>query len=396
MSKVLPASEAEAAEFIADQAASGTGLTIEGGGTKSEMGRPIFTDKILSSQELTGITAYNPAELVVSARAGTPLAIINTELAKNGQCLAFEPMDHRPLLGSTGEPTIGAVAAINNSGPRRLVAGAARDSLLGIRFVNGRGDIVSNGGRVMKNVTGLDLVKLMTGSWGTLGFLTEVTFKVLPVAETEATLLLRGLDDEAAANAMAHAMASTTEVSGAAHLPDLAAAQLLGGSSATALRLEGFAESVRSRIERLTALFATSAETEQLEGQQSAALWRDVRDVRPFADKKSIVWRVSTKPSEAHAFVMALRMHAAIDAYYDWQGGLVWLSLEDDDPHDELIRETLHSHGGGHAMLVRAHSEYRLLTPVFEPQSAAVDELSRRIREAFDPSGMFNPGRMAA
>lgn len=391
-----PASEEEAAEVIAAVAANGATLAIEGGGTKSAMGRPIFPDSVVSSARLSGITSYNPAELVISARSGTPLSEINDALAGNQQRLAFEPMDHSSLLATNGRPTIGAVAAINNSGPRRIIAGAARDSLLGVRFVNGRGDIVKNGGRVMKNVTGLDLVKLMAGSWGTLGFLTEVTFKVLPTPETEATLLLRGLDDEQATNAMAHAMATSAEVSGAAHLPELVASDLIGKDSVTALRLEGFSDSVRSRMERLKSLFSSTADLDTIEAEQSTALWKDVRDVKPFAGKKSIVWRVSMKPSEAHKFVMAIRMKAAVDAYYDWQGGLVWLSLPENDPQDQVIRTELAQHGGGHAMLVRADSQFRLLVPVFEPLAAPVEQLSQRIKTAFDPAGVFNPGRMAA
>lgn len=394
--KLIPKTESEATAMIGEAVSAGSTLAVEGGGTKAALGRPVFAEAAICSSGLTGITNYHPAELVMTAHAGTPLSEIEHELGKNGQWLAFEPVDHRPLLGVDGEPTIGAVAAMNNSGPRRISAGAARDSLLGVRFVNGRGELIKNGGRVMKNVTGLDLVKLMAGSWGTLGFLTEVTFKVLPAPETGTTLLIRGLDDENATNAMAHAMASTAEVSGAAHLPDLAAQTILGGTSATALRLEGFADSVRNRVKRLKTLFAGMAELEELVPGQSAGLWQAIRDVKPFADKDTIVWRVSMKPSQAHKFVLATRMKAAIDAYYDWQGGLVWLSLQDNDPQDQMIRAELARHGGGHAMLIRAGSEVRVLAPVFQPQTAPLERLSRRIKAAFDPKGIFNPGRMAA
>ncbi|MEZ5809780.1 MAG: FAD-binding protein [Rhizobiaceae bacterium] len=395
--RLQPANEAEAADRIRAAAADGMTFAIEGGGTKTTIGRPVFADKVLSSAKLRGITAYNPAELVLTALAGTPLKHIEDELAKNNQRLAFEPADHRPLLCSDGDPTIGAVAAINNSGPRRIVAGAARDSLLGVRFVNGRGETIKNGGRVMKNVTGLDLVKLMAGSWGTLGFLTEVTFKVLPAPEIETTLLLRGLDDAGATTAMAHAMASSTEVTGAAHLPELAAGRLTGGGAATALRLEGFADSVADRMARLRGLFDGVADLAELENDESRALWRDIRDARALVgDGRSPVWRVSMTPSRGHEFVMAVRMKTAADAFYDWQGGLVWIGLEGGDPQDDLIRTELARHGGGHAMLVRADSEVRVLAPVFQPQAQPLEALSGRIKAAFDPRGLFNPGRMAA
>ncbi|MEX0346288.1 MAG: FAD-binding protein [Rhizobiaceae bacterium] len=394
--KLLPDSEEAAAAMVAEAAGIKRTLAIEGGGSKSNIGRPMFADNTISSANYSGISHYDPAEMVISAKAGTSVKLIESELANKGQRLAFEPMDYRNILGSDGEPTIGAVAAINNSGPHRIVAGAARDSLLGVRFVNGRGEIITNGGRVMKNVTGLDLVKLLAGSWGTLGFLTEVTFKVLPAPETQATLLLLGLDDDESIRAMAQAMAGPDQISGVAHVPELASQSLLDCGAATALRIEGFAESVSYRLGRLRSRFKDSAAIEVLDEKATRRLWIDLRDVKPFAGKATNVWRVSMKPSQAAKFVMAIRMEAAADAYYDWQGGLVWLSIEGPDPQDQLIRNELTKHGGGHATLVRADEQVRLLVPVFQPEQEPVKLLSQRIKHAFDPSGVFNPGRMAA
>ncbi|TDH38465.1 glycolate oxidase subunit GlcE [Pseudohoeflea suaedae] len=396
---LTPASEEEIAAVVADAASTATPLEILGGGTRRGMGRPVQAATTLDLSRHAGITAYNPAELVMSAKAGTPLRLIEDELDRNGQMLTFEPMDHRPVLGSDGEPTIGGVFAANVSGPRRLTAGAARDSLLGVRFVNGRGEIIKSGGRVMKNVTGLDLVKLMAGSWGTLGVLSEVTFKVLPKPETTATLVVSGLNDAEAAAAMAAAMALPVEVSSAAHLPVSVVNRFLGGKldwePVTLLRLEGLSQSVLVRKDKLATAMAAFGDSRLLNAQESAAIWREVRDVMPFAEHRAKpLWRVSVAPSAGHQLVAALRLNTGVDAFYDWQGGLVWLQMEQ-DVEDEMIRTFIARLGGGHATLVRAAEPVRASVQVFENEPAALGALSARIRQAIDPAGIFNPGRMA-
>jgi FAD/FMN-containing dehydrogenase len=265
-------------------------IEIRGGGTKRGYGpghcRWLRRCRWKNS---SGITNYDPSELVMAARAGTPLEEIEAALAANNQMLTFEPMDHRPLLGASGVPTIGGVFAGNISGPRRIAAGAARDSLLGVRFVNGSGEIIKSGGRVMKNVTGLDLVKLMAGSWGTLGVLCEVIFKVLPRPETAVTIVLKGLNDAEAAEAMAAAMGMSVEVSGAAHLPESVIHKIadgaLKGGPATVMRLEGLEPSVAVRRERLLEEMRRRGEVSVLEADETTLLWRDIRDVKPFAGR---------------------------------------------------------------------------------------------------------------
>ena len=395
-----PVSEEELAAIVASAGRERTPLEIVGGGTRRGLGRPVQAARTVNLSALSGITAYNPAELVMSARAGTPLSEIEAELDRNGQMLTFEPMDHRPLLGGEGEPTIGGVFAANVSGPRRLSAGAARDSLLGVRFVNGSGEVIKSGGRVMKNVTGLDLVKLLAGSWGTLGVLSEVTFKVLPKPETTATLVVSGLNDAEAAAAMASAMALSVEVSSAAHLPTSVVNRFMGGAlgwePATLLRLDGLEQSVLVRKEKLARAMAAYGDSRLLNAQESATIWREVRDVHPFAaDRNKPVWRVSVAPTIGHQLVAALRLRTGVDAYYDWQGGLVWLQMEQ-DVEDELLRTFISKLGGGHAMLVRASDAVRASVEVFEPQPAALAALSTRIRAQLDPAGILNPGRMTA
>ncbi|MCY0093894.1 glycolate oxidase subunit GlcE [Hoeflea ulvae] len=393
-----PETEAEVARIVTEAHAAKHPVEIRGNGTKLSFGRPVQSAATLSLARLSGITNYDPAELVMAARAGTPLAEIEAALDANNQMLTFEPVDYRPLLGSTGEPTIGGVFAANISGPRRLLAGAARDSLLGVRFVNGTGEIVKSGGRVMKNVTGLDLVKLLAGSWGTLGVLCEVIFKVLPRPETAVTIVVSGLNDAEAAEAMAAALAMSVEVSGAAHLPESVVHKFAGaglpGGPATVLRLEGLTPSVEVRTERLLAEMGRRGEVTVLETAGSDQLWRDIRDVKPFADgSMKPVWRVSVAPSVGHQLVAALRLKTGVNAFYDWQGGLVWLCMEA-DPEADLIRQYIKALGGGHATLVRADAAIRTSVPVFEPQPKPLEALARRIKDQFDPGGVLNPGRM--
>jgi glycolate oxidase FAD binding subunit len=387
-----PSSEAEAGALIAEASANRTPLALLGSGTKSAVGRPAQTQASLSSAGLTGVTLYEPAELVIAARAGTPLAEVVRTLALRNQELPFEPIDYRPLLGSTGEPTIGAVAAANLSGPRRIMAGAARDSLIGVRFINGRGEAVKSGGRVMKNVTGLDLVKLMAGSWGTLGFLTEVTFKVLPKAERAATLIFRGLDDVRAVEALSTALGSPFEITGAAHIPGFDAQ-----GSRTLLRLEGFSISVDYRLNELRRLLKRFGSPDILERKGADALWQSVRDATLLADPHDrAVWRVSTAPTKGPE--LAARVARAIDArwYYDWGGGLVWIATDArGDAGAAAIRQAVRA-TGGHATLVRAPDEVRASVDVFEPQVEALMRISAGIKASLDPNGILNPGRMYA
>lgn len=396
---LTPTTEAQAAEIVLDHASRGQPLKLAGAGTRGEVGNPVDAATILRSTGLSGITSYNPAEMVMSAQAGTPVAEIERVLADNGQMMAFEPMDHRPIMGTTGEPTIGGAFAVNASGPRRFTAGAARDHLLGIRFVNGRGEIVKAGGRVMKNVTGLDLVKVLAGSHGTLAFITEVTFKVLPRPKRCETLVVSGLDDGAAALVMAAAMALPVEVSGAAHLPESVRWRFLDGrlpdGPATVLRLEGLEASVKVRGEKLAAALGASGPVSRLDDADTTTLWREIRDVAPYADQSlKPLWRVSVAPSEGHKLVAALRLEAGIDAYYDWQGGLVWMRMEA-DAEEVTLRRYIKALGGGHATLVRAADQVRRAVPVFQPLAPAVAALHAAVKAKFDPQGIFNPGRMA-
>jgi glycolate oxidase FAD binding subunit len=358
-------------------------LRIIGGGTR-DVGRPV-EGELLSVAGLCGVELYEPGALTLVVRAGTPVAEVEALLAAEGQRLPFEPMDHRALLGTQGTPTIGGVIAANVSGPRRIQVGAARDFCLGVRFVDGRGQVLSNGGRVMKNVTGYDLVKLMAGSWGTLGVLSEVSLKLLAVSETEATLVIRGLAPGAAVAALSSALGSPWDITGAAHLAL--------GDGETRVRIEGLAQSVAYRARRLGEEIC--AGWELVEGAASAALWQGARDVAAFA-KREVVWRISVKPTDGPRLSAALR-EAGLghEVIYDWGGGLMWLAPEGGhaDGGAALIREHV-ARLGGHARLEKGSRDLRGSVPVFQPEAAPVGALSAKIRAQFDPRGILNPGLM--
>ncbi|MCZ8376038.1 MAG: glycolate oxidase subunit GlcE [Beijerinckiaceae bacterium] len=385
-----PQDEEELASLVREASGHGAPLAIEGGGTRKGLGRPVNAGITVSVGGLTGITLYEPAEMVIGARAGTPLALIEAALAEKGQMLGFEPPDFRRLYGTEGAPTIGTVAAGNLSGSRRLWGGACRDSLIGVRFVNGLGEIVKSGGRVMKNVTGLDLVKLQSGAWGTLGVLTEVIFKVVPRPEVTQTLLLEGLSEARAIEAMSAAVGSPFEITGAAHLPAQA-----GAPAQTLLRIEGFAFSVEYRAEALAGLLKPFGALGRLDGPTAAALWRDVSDGALLAEPRDrALWRLSVKPGEAAAAVAAIRTTREASAFYDWAGGLVWLATpETGDAGAAVIRRAARQ-ASGYATLLRASDGLRAEVPVFEPEPAPIAALNRRIKTSFDPEGLLNPGKM--
>jgi glycolate oxidase FAD binding subunit len=379
----------------------GKTLEVAGLGSKRGLGRPSQSDFTLDLSGLSGVTLYEPEELVLSARAGTPIAEIEKLVAASGQELAFEPADYGPLLGGAADGgTIGGVIAANLSGPRRIKAGAARDHFLGVSAVSGRGETFKSGGRVVKNVTGYDLCKLMAGSFGTLGAMTDVTIKTLPRAEAEATLLVAGLGDAQATRAMADAMGSSCDVSGAAHLPAAVAGAVPGldaGRAATLFRLEGVAPSVNHRTGMLAALLKPFAAAQKLPEPVSRDLWRAIRDVTAFADGSARpVWRISTAPTQGAALAAALAEAEGALWYLDWAGGLIWLSLPPSDDAGAGRLRPLVAKAGGHATLVRAPAAIRAAVAVFEPQDEGVAALSRRVKESFDPKRILNPGRMWA
>ena len=374
-----PTSENELAELIAGAKAP---FTIKGGGTRLAGLRESDT---LDTSGLSGITLYEPGALTLVAQTGTSLAEIEAALAAENQRLAFEPPDMRDVLGTSGESTIGGIAASNASGSRRISAGACRDFMLGVRFVDGVGNVVKNGGRVMKNVTGYDLVKLMSGAHGTLGVLSEVSLKVLPTPETQATLVFVGCGWAATSEIFAQAMNSPYEVSAAARLP---AGFRNNTKGVTLLRVEGFEFQVKHRVEKLAKLFQITPDHIETRAEVNAELWSDVRDVKAFPFSDNHLWRISVKPTDMQRVAAALdKGHEQVSV--DWAGGLIWTEAE---PH-ENVREKL-AGIAGHATLMRAREATFAKIARFHPEPAPLAKISANLRARFDPKDLFNAGLM--
>jgi glycolate oxidase FAD binding subunit len=389
--------------MIAGCAEKGLPIEIVGSGSKRAVGRPVEGAVTITTASLRGVTLYEPSELVMSARAGTPLTAIEAELAARGQMLAFEPIDVGPATGAShGTQTIGAMFATNLSGARRIHSGAARDHLLGIKGVNGRAELFQSGGRVMKNVTGYDVARGLTGSWGTLAVLTEVTFKVVPWPETAVTVVYLNLPDNLAVELLSAAMAQPVEVSGAVHLQAPLAARISHpglkamGKSVTALRLENFSGAVTARKQKLKEALKVYGKALELDHRETLEFWGELRRLSVLPNRQTLLWRISTKPTAAAKLVAAIKRYMPAEAFYDWAGGLVWLEVPATaDAGTAEIRRAVATHGG-HATLIRAERSVRAAVEVFQPLSPPVERLTRGLKAAFDPAGILNPGRMYA
>jgi glycolate oxidase FAD binding subunit len=403
--KVRDAADVE--QVVRGALASEQPLEIIGHGSKRLIGQPTATNALLDLSALDAVKAYEPNELIITVEAGAPLADVLSLIDSKNQQFAFEPVNTSRLLGTPDIGTIGGMIGAGLAGPRRIKAGGARDHLLGAHAVSGFGDSFKAGGKVVKNVTGYDLCKLLAGSWGTLAVMTEVTIKVMPRPESERTLALRGLDDVTANRAMTAALGSPFDVSGAAHLPNSAfRAAAEGGlgvpgspqQAVTLLRLEGITASAVHRAAALGKVLAPFGTAEVLEDAASAAIWSSVRDVEPFAANGTLgawpVWRIVCPPASGGALGQALAKDAGGEVFYDWGGGLIWAALPPrPDAQAALVRERV-GVVGGHATLLRASEQVRRNVDVFHPQQGGLAALSERVRHSFDPKNILNRGRM--
>ncbi len=399
-----PAAEWELQSMIAKLVTNRQTAEVVGNGALRNAGRAVDADVVVTTASLRGLTLYEPTELVMSARSGTPLADIEAELGLRDQMLPFEPIDMGPTTGSPGGAlSIGGVFATNASGARRITGGSARDHLLGLRAVNGRAELFKSGGRVMKNVTGLDVARGLTGSWGTLAIITEVTFKVVPQPAATGTLVYTGLPDDLAVEVLTTALGTPFEVSGAAHIPRRMAARLKlvaladAGTALTLLRLENFPAAVSERQAKLQAALKVYGTPMLLDTAASRALWRELRSlsILPYSADTSL-WRISCAPTKGPEIVASIQKSMKADAFYDWSGGLVWLEVPTAaDAGSADVRRAV-AVRGGYATLVRASPQVRATVEVFEPMKPEIERLTRGMKTAFDPAGILNRGRMYA
>lgn len=365
--------------LIGDATLAGRPLELRGGGSHAHIGRPERATTLVDMRAFAGIVDHDAAEFVLSAGAATPLADVEAQIAAHDQMLAFEPYAAGP------HATLGGVIGAGVAGSRRLSAGGARDHLLGFEAISGRGERFIAGGRVVKNVTGYDLSKLMAGSWGRLAALTRVTLRLLPRPACRATLVLHGLDAATAVAAMGTALRAPLAVAAAAHLP----AGIGDGGARTLLRLEGFAVSVASRLDSLRALLPASSAADVAHDAHCAALWQPLQGGR-LLDQSPALWRIVLPPA-AGARAGAALAPFSCGHYHDWAGGLLWLATSCSVDAARL-RAIVEAHGG-RAMLVRGDAAMRATVPILHPEPAALAALGARVRAAFDPASILDPQR---
>lgn len=394
---MTPTTEQGVIEAIQQAHAANEPLAIAGRNSKQGLLRPVQAARTLSTAALTGITLYSPSELIIAARAGTLLTEIEAALAEKGQHLIAEPPDFTALFGHAQPQTIGGIVAANLSGPRRIAWGATRDHVMGVRAINGTGETIRSGGRVLKNVTGLDLCKLLTGSHGTLAVLTEITLKVLPAPEQTATLILRHLAPQKAVAALSAALGSPYAVSAAAHLPAAQAALIpgIGPGPTTLARIEDFAPSVTYRSDRLRTDLAPYGSADILDHETSRRAWAAIRDAAPLAGLQGAIWRLSVRPSQAPAIVQTLERSFGAAWFLDWGGGLIWIAGPATTETHAEITAAAQAANGTHT-LFRAPETLRAAVPVVPPEAPALARITRNVKAAFDPAGILNPGRIHA
>jgi glycolate oxidase FAD binding subunit len=397
-----PAADWELASYLADATASGTSVQIVGSNTRAAYGRPSRAAARVSTHVMRGITAFDPTARIITVQGGTRLNDVTQELGEAGMMLAFEPVDMGPIYGfETDWMTVGGMIAVNVAGSRRIVAGSAADSIAGIKLVSGGGEIIQAGAATVGGRTGFDITRLAAGSMGTLGVIADVSLRVTALPERTATLVLLGLEGEIAVEAMGDALAECPGITGAVHLDQAMAARLANqdlagqGEAVTLLRVEaGSQPGLTQALERLYGQLAAYGEIFELDDDATAGLWQGLQRMCCIIPGDAPVWRIAVRPSRAGDVVRGIRRYMTVDALYDWGGGLLWLvAPATADAGASEIRRVTASIGGA-ATLVRAGDDVRAAVDCFEPPDRGAETIARRLKAAFDPAGILNPGRL--
>jgi len=404
---IYPKTEKDVSDIVKKFYKSNIPIEVIGSGSKREIGKPLQCSKTVNLSKLDGIIEYLPEELYIKVKAGTKINDIQNELKKNKQQLAFEPIDFGYLfLGKTNYGTAAGYVACNISGPRRFKVGSVRDHILGFKGVNGRGEIIKSGGTVVKNVTGYDLSKLICGSFGTLAVLTEITFKVLPIAEESKTLVIHGFDLNLATNYLERAISSSYDISGASFLPirpeckkcqmniekTFKLNDLKYAGSFTSIRLEGSKNSIDDRLKKLIKdLKIEKFKISILESHQSEIFWKTIKNLEFFSFSKNNIIRIVIPPSECTKLLYQLPNN--FKYFLDWGGALIWMEACDlTEPKFESIRKKVIK-VGGYISMIKNSNHLPYVEDVFTINAARFN-ISQNIKKSFDPKRILNPSKM--
>jgi len=402
-----PSNEREVSGFIKNFYKTNIPIELVGSGSKKKIGKPLQCTKTLNLSKLNGIVEYLPEELYIKVKAGTPIKLIEEELKKNRQQLAFEPIDFGNLLnGKSDYGTAAGQVSCNISGPRRFKVGSVRDHVLGFRGVNGKGEIIKSGGVVVKNVTGYDLSKLVCGAYGTLVALTEITFKVLPIPEESKSLIIHNQKIESGIYFLDKSISSSNDISGAIFLPKEAKIpgcvmdiektfklnDLKQDGSITAIRIEGSKNSIEQRMENLiNELKIINLNISVLDTYQSEIFWNKVKNLEFFFSSTNSILRIVIPPSECIQLVYQLSNK--FKYFLDWGGALMWLeAFELSEEMLESIRKKVVKHGG-YVTMIKNSKFLPYVEDVFTINRDRFN-ISQNIKKSFDPKRILNPGKM--
>ncbi len=374
-------------------------IQIVGTGTKNEIGKKLQCAKILDMSNISGIIEYKPEELYITVKAGTPIKLVQDELRKNNQHLAFEPTNFSEIFNkSLSEGTIGGTLSCNFSGSRRFKVGSARDHILGFKGYNGKGEKIKSGGTVVKNVTGYDLSKLVTGSFGTLLALSEITLKVLPIQADIKTIIISGLALENSLGIMDSAISSSNDPSGAVFYPanlrnNFVFNDLTHPGSITAIRIEGTKTSTEQIVNNLFEnLVLKEKKTTILDITQSEIFWEETRAIKVFAKNEKNILRAVVPPSETVNLINRLKtFHSSY--FIDWGGSLIWLEL-DYLSHQKIeqIRKRV-VEANGYLTVIKSPENIKSSSEIFTIDPIKF-KISQNLKKSFDPKRIFNPGKM--